>query len=74
MTNAATTTYYTANIVTKGKDGKNRFHRVGALFENTNRNTGEIYFTLKTDFPVIVNEELVFFAPKPKSDDDAVTD
>jgi hypothetical protein len=48
-----------------------RFRRVGAIFENARRETGEITFSVKLDFPVAVTE-LVAFPPRP--DDDAEAD
>ena len=50
------TTYYTAHIPTTGKDGKTRFTRVGALFEHTRKDTGEVFYTFKTAFPIVVND------------------
>ena len=46
-----------------------RYTRVGVLFENHNRNTGEIYFTLKLNFPVGATE-LLAFQPRAKDDDE----
>ena len=63
--------HYNLKIAVKyEKDGKtqNRFVRVGALFENFNRETGEKYFTAKLDFPVGVTE-MVAFPPKPRDED-----
>ncbi len=56
--------------VTFKKDGKDQtsFRRVGAVFENTRRVTGEIFLSIKLDFPVGVTE-LVAFPPKPRDDD-----
>ena len=50
--------HYTDN---DGKE-KTRFQRVGAMFENTRNGTGEIFYSLKLDFPVGVSE-LVMFPP-----------
>ena len=63
-------THYTITAPVKGKDDKTRYPRVGVLFENHNRETGEIYFTLKLDFPVGVTE-LVAFPPKNRDEDGA---
>ena len=48
-----------------------RFRRVGAVFENARRETGEVFLSVKLDFPVAVTE-LVAFPPRPE--DDADTD
>ena len=47
---------------------KTKYTRVGAAFENTKKDTGEVFLTLKLDFPVGVTE-LVAFQPKPKGDE-----
>lgn len=48
---------------------KVKYTRVGAAFENTkNDESGEMFLTLKLDFPVGVTE-LVAFQPKPKGDE-----
>jgi hypothetical protein len=41
---------------------RTRYPRVGALFQNFRRETGEVYFTVKLDFPVGTTE-LLAFAP-----------
>lgn len=56
---------------------RTHYRRVGALFENTNRETGELYYRLKLDFPVGATEMLAF-PPRPREDEaapseDAVT-
>lgn len=48
-----------------------RFRRVGAVFENTRRETGETFLSLKLDFPVAVTELVAF---PPKADDDGSSD
>ncbi|WP_420012127.1 hypothetical protein [Tateyamaria sp.] len=60
-------THYTITCPVKGKDDKIRYPRVGALFENHNRATGEVFYTIKLDFPVGATE-LVAFPPKPDGD------
>jgi len=37
---------------------KTRFQRVGAMFANTRNGTGEIFYSLKLDFPVAVPAKL----------------
>lgn len=61
------TTHFTITCPVKTKDGT-RYPRVGALFENHNRETGEVFYAIKLDFPVAVTE-LVAFPPKPKEDE-----
>ncbi|MDU9005412.1 hypothetical protein [Sedimentitalea todarodis] len=58
--------------VTFTKDGqeKTTYRRVGAVFENTKRDTGETYLSIKLDFPIAVTE-LVAFQPKSREGEDA---
>lgn len=68
-------THYTLTVpVTFKENGtdKTTYRRVGAMFENTKRDTGEIFYSIKLDFPVAVTE-LVAFQPKEK-DHDSVTE
>ena len=58
-------THYTLTVPVKYDDNgteKTTYRRVGAVFENTKRDTGETFLTLKLDFPVGVTE-LVAFQP-----------
>ena len=48
-----------------------RFRRVGAVFENTRRETGEIFLSIKLDYPDAVTELVAF---PPIADDDPDTD
>ncbi|WP_170565715.1 hypothetical protein [Ruegeria atlantica] len=61
--------HFTITIPVKGKDDVTRYRRVGVLFENHNRDTGEVFYTIKLDFPVGVTE-MVAFPPRPKEDQD----
>ena len=66
------TTHFIATVpVTYTKDGqeKTRFQRVGAMFQNSRRDSGEVFFQLKLDFPVAV-QELVMFPPSSKEPQD----
>lgn len=58
--------------VTFTKDGqeKTTYRRVGAVFENTKRDTGETYLSIKLDFPIAVTE-LVAFQPKSREGEEA---
>ena len=60
--------------VTYTEDGTERrsFRRVGAVFENTRRETGETFLSIKLDFPVAVTE-LVAFPPREVPEDGAET-
>ncbi len=61
-------TTYTATVPVKfTKDGQEKvtFRRVGAMFRNTRNESGEEFFTLKLDFPVAVDELVMF----PKNND-----
>lgn len=51
----------------KGEE-KISYRRVGAIFENTRRETGEIFLSIKLDFPVAVTE-LVAFPPREEDRD-----
>ena len=58
-------THYTLTVPVKGKDDVTRYPRVGVMFRNTHRETGDEMFSLKLDFPVGVTE-LVAFPPKDR--------
>ena len=62
--------HYTITAPIKGKDDKTRYPRVGVLFENHNRESGEVYYTIKLDFPVGVTE-MIAFPPKPRDEGEA---
>ena len=53
------------------KDGAQRttYRRVGVVFENAHRETGETILSIRLDFPVGATE-LVAFPPRPREDDD----
>ena len=61
--------HYTITAPVTGKDDKTRYPRVGVLFENHNRETGEVYYTIKLDFPIGVTE-MVAFPPRPRDEND----
>ena len=61
--------HYTITAPVTGTDDKTRYPRVGVLFENHNRETGEVYFTIKLDFPIGVTE-LIAFPPRPRDEND----
>ena len=58
------------NVVASYKTSgdKTRYSRVGAMFENTSRKTGETYYAIKLDFPIGVTD-LVAFTPQAKNGD-----
>ncbi len=71
-------THYTVTVPIKGKDERTHYRRVGAMFENHNRNTGEVYYSIKLDFPVGATEMLAFppraeggEAPEPEDSEGA---
>lgn len=68
-------THYTLYVPVAFKDNgadKTSFRRVGALFQNARRDTGEVFYSIKLDFPVGATE-LVAFPPKAKlSEDDDI--
>ena len=57
------------------KDGQEQttYRRVGAVFENTRNETGEVFLTIRLDFPVGATE-LVAFQPKPKDGEDGISE
>ena len=57
--------HFSITVPVKGKDDITRYRRVGVLFENHNRDTGEAYYSIHLDFPVGVTE-MVAFPPRPK--------
>ena len=63
------TNHYVATVPVKYTDGEDqertRFQRVGAMFRNTRGADGLEFFSLKLDFPVSV-QELVMFPPSSK--------
>lgn len=62
--------HYTLTVPVKYDDNgieKTTYRRIGAVFENTKRDTGETFLTLKLDFPVGVME-LVAFQPSAKGE------
>jgi hypothetical protein len=63
------TNHYVATVPVKYTDGegaeRTRFQRVGAMFRNTRNGDGSEFFSLKLDFPVGV-QELVMFPPSSK--------
>ena len=69
-------TTYTLNVpyeFTKNGRTERRYRRVGAVFENTRKETGEIFLSIKLDFPVAVTE-LVAFIPSQKDDSQPIDD
>lgn len=59
-------THYTLYVPVAYKDHgteKTSFRRVGAVFQNSRRETGEVFFSIKLDFPVGATD-LVAFPPK----------
>lgn len=58
-------THYTLHVPVEGKDNIKRYPRVGVMFENHNTETGEVYFSVKLDFPVGATE-LLAFPPKER--------
>ncbi|EAQ02672.1 hypothetical protein OB2597_18187 [Pseudooceanicola batsensis HTCC2597] len=67
------TTHYVATVPVKFTDAegevRTRFQRVGAMFRNTRTGDGSEFFSLKLDFPVAV-QELVMFPPSSKEPQD----
>ena len=61
--------HYTLTVpVTYTEDGQDKtsYRRVGAVFENHRRDTGEVVLSIKLDFPVGATE-LVAFVAKSKA-------
>ena len=57
--------HYTLHVPVDGKDNVKRYPRVGVMFQNLNRETGEVYFNIRLDFPVGATE-LLAFPPKDR--------
>jgi len=57
-------TRYTIVVPVAAGD-RTHYRRVGALFENVNRETGETWFRIDMDFPVGAVEMLAF-PPRPR--------
>lgn len=58
-------------LVVPVKRGERTYYpRVGVMFENYNKDTGEPYYKLHLDFPVAVGEMLAF-PPRPRQDEAA---
>ena len=53
-------THYTVTVPVQGKDNHTHYRRVGVMFQNHNRQTGEVYYRLSLDFPVGATEMLAF--------------
>ena len=66
------TNHYVATVPVKFTDNdgqeRTRFQRVGAMVRNTRQGDGSEFFSLKLDFPVAV-QELVMFPPSAKEPD-----
>ena len=66
-------TRYTLNVpveyTTRDGGKKTTYRRVGAVFENARKDTGETFLSIKLDFPVGATE-LVAFQPRPRDDDE----
>ena len=66
-------TRYTLNVPVEytTRDGakKTTYRRVGAVFENARRDTGDTILSIKLDFPVGATE-LVAFLPRPRDEED----
>ena len=66
-------TRYTLTVPVEytARDGgtKTSYRRVGAVFENARRDTGEAFLSIKLDFPVGATE-LVAFPPRARDEED----
>lgn len=51
---------YQVVVPSEGGDGRTRYTRVGVMFENARKDTGEPWYKLQLDFPVAVQELLAF--------------
>lgn len=58
--------HYTVVVPVTSEGGERTFYRrVGALFENHHKDTGEIYYSIVLDFPVGATQMLAF-PPRPR--------
>ena len=66
-------TRYTLHVpveyTTRDGGTKTTYRRVGAVFENARRDTGETILSVKLDFPVGATE-LVAFPPRPRDEEE----
>ena len=66
-------TRYTLHVpveyTTRDGGRKTAYRRVGAVFENTRRDTGETILSIKLDFPVGATE-MVAFPPRPQGEEE----
>jgi hypothetical protein len=69
--NIAMSSYLTVTVPVTVKDGKTRFRRVGAAFQN--RDGAKAAFSIKLDFPVGATE-FALFEPRDHNDEDPVTE
>ena len=63
--------HYQVVVPSEGADGRTRYTRVGVMFENVRRDTGEPWYKLQLDFPVGAQELLAF---PPRTDEAAPGD
>ena len=69
-------THYVLTVPTTFDDNgteKRRYSRVGVMFQNHRKDTGEVVYSLKLDFPVGATE-LVAFTPKARDQDNEMID
>ena len=69
-------TTYTRTVpseLTRNGRTERRFRRVGAVFENTRKETGETCLSIKLDFPVAVTE-LIAFRPSQRDGEPTIED
>ena len=60
--------HFNLTVPVEGTGGKTRYTRVGVMFENTRKETGEIFYSIKLDFPIGATE-LVAFPPKAENEE-----
>lgn len=61
--------HYNVVVAVEGTDGRTRYTRVGVMFENRRKDTGEPWYKIQMDIPV-ATQELLAFPPRP---DEAAT-
>lgn len=66
------TTYYRVTTPVEGSDGKTRFQSIGVAYPNTKDDAKSVMNIKLHAFPV--NGEMVLFEPKPKDEEDDVTE
>lgn len=64
-------THYNVVVAFEGSDGRTRYTRVGVMFENRRKDTGEPWYKIQMDVPVATQELLAFPPREGEAEDGA---